>query len=431
MSKGTIWISGLALAALAAGGIWWYLDGKGDAVPIFRTAMVEKGDIQVSVTATGTLQALVTVQVGTQVSGPIASLHADFNSEVKKGQVIARLDTTLLVAALQDVRSNLARVSAQEHQAALELKRTQALFDRSLVSQAELDAAVAASRVAAANLASAKSQVERARINLRYATITSPIDGTVLSRAVEMGQTVAASFNSPTLFTIAGDLREMEVKAAVDEADIGKVGAGQPATFTVDAFPEAVFSGTVQQVRLEPKVDQNVVTYDVVIRVPNPDKKLMPGMTANLTIAVSGKENVLLVPAAALRFRPPKDGGAPPKEGGAPPKAVRAPTRDGKDSGGGNGRRPSREGGVDSSRQGSPEREGGRGRIFLLVDGKPTPVRVKTGLSDGSRTEVEGDIEPGASVITGLEGAPGGAAGAQGARPFGLQPQQSGRRRGF
>lgn len=471
MSKGAIWISGLALAAAAAGGAWWWLGGKGGDAPRFRTATVEKGDIQVSVTATGTLQALVTVMVGTQVSGPIASLHADFNSEVRKGQVIARLDTTLLIAALQDARSNLARVSAQEHQAALELKRTQALFDRSLVSQAELDAAVAASRVAAANLASAKSQVDRARINLRYATITSPIDGTVLSRAVEMGQTVAASFNSPTLFTIAGDLREMEVKAAVDEADIGKVSAGQRATFTVDAFPEAVFHGTVQQVRLEPKVDQNVVTYDVVIRVPNPDKKLMPGMTANLTISVDGRQDVLLVPAAALRFRPPREGGTQSKESGAP-------SRDGRDAGGeGDGRRV-RENGGESTRQGGQERsrernaaadsgtgdrasgdsalaedpragggevrgrgrsrapgatgseDRGRGRVYLLVDGKPSPVRVKTGLSDGSRTEVEGDLKPGANVITGLEGAGPGAAG-QGARPFGLQPQQGGRRRGF
>lgn len=390
MTKGRFAIAVLAAGAVAAGA--WYLYRKqGDGEVKYRTAAAERGSIQVSVTATGTLQALVTVQVGTQVSGPIASIHADFNSEVKKGQVIARLDTTLLTAALEDARSNLARVAAQDRQAAEELKRTRALFERALISQAELDQATAAAQVAAANLNSARSQVERARINLRYATITSPIDGIVLSRAVDVGQTVAASFNTPTLFTIAGDLREMEVKAAVDEADIGKVQAGQTAAFTVDAYPEAVFNGSVQQVRLEPKVEQNVVTYDVVIRVPNPDKKLMPGMTANLTIAVTRKDGVVLVPASALRFRPPR-------------------------------------GGPDTGRAGG--RWGGqRGSVYVLVDGKPSPVRVKVGLSDGSRAEIEGPVEPGTPVVTGIEG---GAAGPQSAaRPFGLQPGAGGRRRGM
>jgi HlyD family secretion protein len=328
--------------------------------------------------------------------------------------VIARLDTTLLHAALMDARSSLARVAAQDRQAAEELKRTKALFERSLVSQAELDQAMAAAQVAAANMNSAQSQVERARINLRYAIITSPIDGTVLSRAVDVGQTVAASFNTPTLFTIAGDLREMEVKAAVDEADIGKVLAGQKATFTVDAYPEAVFAGLVQQVRLEPKVEQNVVTYDVVIRVPNPDKKLMPGMTANLTIAVTEKDGVLLVPASALRFRPPRDGS---KEGGE----ARASRRDRVHAAGA---------GRDSGNAGDTDGGGKRGRVYLLVDGKPSPVRVKVGLSDGSRTEVEGPVQPGSVVVIGMEG----AASAQGAaRPFGLAPNAAGggRRRGM
>ena len=405
--KKSAWIPGLLVVALAAGGgAWWYLERRKDAELRFRTAKAERGDLQVAVTATGTLQALVTVQVGTQVSGPIASIHADFNSEVKKGQVIARLDTTLLLAALEDARSNLARVAAQERQASVELKRTRSLAERQLISQAELDQAQAAAEVAAANLSSARSQVERARINLRYAIITSPIDGTVLSRAVDVGQTVAASFNTPTLFTIAGDLREMEVKAAVDEADIGKVAAGQRATFTVDAFPERVFSGTVQQVRLEPKVDQNVVTYDVVIRVPNPDKKLMPGMTANLTIAVAERRNVLLVPSAALRFRPPRD-----KAGGGAQAG---------DSARADGDSSRSRGGYSRARGEGSEGRCQRDRVYLLAGDSLVPVKVKVGLSDGSRTEVEGDLEPGAAVVTGLEGAAPAAQGA--ARPFGMQP---------
>jgi HlyD family secretion protein len=427
MSRSALWISGIVVAALAGGGAWWYL-GKDDKEVQWRTGRVERGDLQVSVTATGTLQALVTVQVGTQVSGPIASIHADFNTEVKKGEVIARLDTTLLHAALEDARSNLARVAAQERQAAEELKRTQALFDRALISRAELDQALASAQVAKANLSSARSQVERARINLRYAIITSPIDGIVLSRAVDVGQTVAASFNTPTLFTIAGDLRQMEVKAAVDEADIGRVKEGQKATFTVDAYPEAEFEGTVQQVRLEPKVEQNVVTYDVVIRVPNPDKKLMPGMTANLTIAVTRKEDVLVVPSAALRFRPPRDRKASRESGEAAGwEGRRRPDDPGEgDSArggdGGPGARKARRGGGD----GSGGDEGmSRGRIFLLVDGQPQAVRVRTGLTDGSRTEIAGEVEPGATVLVGMEGPATKAA----ARPFGLSPRSGGGRR--
>ena len=296
---------GAAAAALIAGGAFW-LKGRGAEAPKWRTATVERGPLQVSVTATGTLQAVVTVQVGTQVSGTVSAIYADFNSQVKKGQVIARIDTTLLRATLSDALSNLEKSEAQARQAEDQRKRTQALFERDLVSQSDLDQAVANARVAQANLASAKAQVDRARINLRYATIVSPIDGTVLSRAVDVGQTVAASFNTPTLFTIANDLREMQVQAKVDEADIGKVQVGQHATFTVDAYPDSVFAGEVKQVRLNPIVDQNVVSYEVVIGVPNPELRLMPGMTANLTIAVVRKENVLQVPAAALRFAPPE-----------------------------------------------------------------------------------------------------------------------------
>jgi HlyD family secretion protein len=375
-----IWIAAVAVAAVAAYAGWRLLK-KDDSKVSWITSPAQRGDVRVTVTATGTLKAVTTVEVGTQVSGTIAALYVDFNSKVKKGQIIARLDTTLLYASLQDARSNQERVSALHQQASAELKRMRSLFERELVSQAELDQAVASARVAAANLASARSGVERARINLRYAIIQSPIDGIVLSRAVELGQTVAASFSTPTLFSLAGDLREMRVQAAVDEADIGKVKEGQQATFTVDAYPEETFRGAVEQVRLQPTVTQNVVTYDVVLRVPNEDLRLMPGMTANLTITVSSRENVLTVPVSALRFTPP-----------------------------GAARRMDKAAGPDGA------------RVFVLENGKPRPVRVATGLSDGARTEVTGSLREGAPVITGTEIAAGAKAGA--GAPFGMQQQR-------
>ncbi|MEO6096218.1 MAG: efflux RND transporter periplasmic adaptor subunit [Fibrobacteria bacterium] len=393
----------LVLLALAGAGSW-YQWGRKPAEIKWKTAPAERGPIQVSVTATGTLQAVVTVQVGTQVSGTVSALYVDFNSKVAKGQVIARIDTTLLRAALTDAQSNLERTAAQQRQVASELKRSQALYAKGLISQADLDAATANASVGAANLSSSKAQVDRARINLRYATIVAPIDGIVLSRAVDVGQTVAASFNTPTLFTLAGDLREMQVQASVDEADIGKVAAGQNATFTVDAYPDTTFAGIVKQIRLQPVTVQNVVSYDVVISVPNPALKLMPGMTANLTIAVARKEDVLSVPAAALRFSPPDLEGGNGKDNG-------------KENGKGNekGRRKKESPGVrgDTDSAGTPRhrREGGgnararetAGKVWVIENGKPKPVRVRTGLSDGARTEIEGELSAGAQVITGIE----------------------------
>ncbi|MDB5104956.1 MAG: Macrolide export protein MacA [Fibrobacteres bacterium] len=432
----------LALAALLAGGAYWFWGRKPDDVK-WRTAPAERGPLQVSVTATGTLQAVVTVQVGTQVSGTVSALYVDFNSKVSKGQVIARIDTTLLRASLSDAASNMEKVAAQERQTAAELKRTEALFARGLVSQADLDQSTANARVAAANLNSARAQVDRARINLRYATIVSPIDGIVLSRAVDVGQTVAASFNTPTLFTIAGDLRAMQVQASVDEADIGKISMGQRATFTVDAYPDSVFTGEVRQIRLQPVTVQNVVSYDVVISVPNPDLKLMPGMTASLTIAVARKEDALTVPAAALRFMPPMpadgkwpkgakggDGnrssgsgnrssgsvGAGGSVGGARAEGGRSGAP-GDDSAGGH--RRTREGG-DSARDKSA------GRVWVLENGKPKPVRVRTGLSDGARTEIMGNLEPGTEVITGVEASAKDQKAAQ-SSPFGMPRTGGGR----
>jgi HlyD family secretion protein len=420
---------GLAAIILIGAGAWWYAH-RGAEGPQWRTAKVERGPLQVSVTATGTLQAVVTVQVGTQVSGTISAIYADFNSQVKKGQVIARIDTTLLRAALSDALSNLEKANAQARQAEDQRKRTQALFERELVSQSDLDQAVADASVARANLASARAQVERARINLRYATIVSPIDGIVLSRAVDVGQTVAASFNTPTLFTIAGDLRQMQVQASVDEADIGKVAAGQHATFTVDAYPDTVFSGEVRQIRLNPVVDQNVVSYDVVIGVPNPDLRLMPGMTATLSIVTAHKDDVLRVPAAALRFSPPgaqakgtwtgarKTGGSPAgraEEGGGKPM--------GRDTGAQGAAYPDSGRAGDTARA-APSRRGGTGksdwgRVWVLEAGTPKPVKVRVGLSDGAHTEVEGPLSAGQDVVIGTETGKSAGASPQGS-PFGM-----------
>lgn len=448
--KPWVWI---AAAVIVVAGIFLWWRGRAPEAPQWRTAQVERGAIQVSVTATGTLQALVTVQVGTQVSGTVAALYADFNSQVKKNQVIARIDTTLLRAALADAQSSLEKAAAQQHQASEDYKRTKALFDRTLVSQADLDQAQASAGVAAAALNSAKAQVDRARINLRYATIVSPIDGIVLSRAVDVGQTVAASFNTPTLFTIAGDLREMQVQAGVDEADIGKVKTGQQATFSVDAYPDRNFSGTVEQIRLQPNTVQNVVSYDVVIRVPNPDLKLMPGMTANLSIATARKDDVLIVPAAALRFQPPgakeksarwgRDSTGGRAMGGARDSAAASSgeRREGDSARGGwkrhhegdsaGARWAGREGGRGphggDSAGGGWHREGGNsdvtgdnmrpGRVYVLEGKELKPVRVRVGLSDGSRTEVDGPLPEGAAVVTGIQAA---EPKPQGTTPFGM-----------
>jgi HlyD family secretion protein len=410
---------GAAAAALIAGGAFW-LKGHGSQDVKWRTAAAERGPLQVSVTATGALQAVTTVQVGTQVSGTVSAIYADFNSQVKKGQVIARIDTTLLRASLADAGSNLEKAAAQARQAEDQRKRTQALYDRELISQSELDQAVANARVADANLASAKAQLDRARINLRYATIVSPIDGTVLSRAVDVGQTVAASFNTPTLFTIAGDLRQMQVQASVDEADIGKIKVGQGATFTVDAYPDTVFSGEVVQIRLNPVVNQNVVSYDVVLGVPNPELRLMPGMTANLTIAVVRKEDVLQVPAAALRFVPPD---------ALEKKAKGAWKKRSADSAGGNPRNDSAGGRPRKSHGGwAGKKDRSAGRIWILEGGKPRSLEVRVGLSDGSHTEIEGPLAPGAEVIIGMDSAKPSGTAAQ-STPFGM-PRMGGGSRG-
>ena len=385
-------------------------------VPRFTTSAVSRQDVVQTVEATGTLGAVTTVQVGSQVSGTIASLHADFNSRVRKGQVIARLDPSLMQAQVDQAAATITRLEAdqQASRAALEdaqlkLKRAQTLFDQGLVARADLDSAQAAARQAEASLQGSQAQIVQARaalnqnkVNLSHTVITAPVDGIVISRNVDVGQTVAASMSAPTLFVIAQDLTEMQVQASVDEADIGRIQSGQAVTFRVDAYPTDTFTGTVSQVRLQPQVVQNVVSYTTVIDVPNPDGKLKPGMTANVSIEIARADDVLAVPNAALRFQPSaEDAGRP--------------------AGPGTGTR---------QRQGSRRpNSDAAGRVWTLTgDGQLQPVRVHTGLSNGTATAVlDGNLQEGTTIVTGLVAANRTAAPAASSP---LIPQRRGNRQG-
>ncbi|HVN48574.1 MAG TPA: efflux RND transporter periplasmic adaptor subunit [Bacteroidota bacterium] len=273
----------------------------------FRYDKVSQGDISVYVTATGTINPVTSIDVGTQVSGIITKLYADFNSVVKKGQVIAQIDTTFLYQTVLDARATLDKAIAQRNDSKRTLDRTKALVDRQLDNQADLDAAMTTYETNVATAVSAQAALDRAIINLSYATIYAPIDGVVINRAVNIGQTVAASFSSPTLYTIANDLRKMQIETTVDETDIGRVSIGQIGTFTVDAYPDDKFSGTVSQIRLAATNVSNVVNYIVIIDVDNNELKLMPGMTANVKLLVGSSTNALRVSNVALRFQPPAE----------------------------------------------------------------------------------------------------------------------------
>jgi HlyD family secretion protein len=376
----------------------------------WRTVPIEKGDLNVEVTASGIANPHFLVQVGTQVSGTIARIVVDFNSHVQKGQLIALLDTTFLHAAIEDAKASLRKAEAQESLARKNAERTKQLFDKGLAAQADLDQATADYESTKAAISSVQSALDRAKINLAYAFITSPITGVVVNRNVDMGQTVAASFSTPTLFTIADDLSKMQLQASIDEADIGQVKVGQIAQFTVDAYPDRKFIGTVTQLRLQPSTVQNVVTYTVMIDFNNPDLAIMPGMTANITIVVQQAHDVLKVPVAALKFTP----------SGESPAAERRKTAD-KDTG---SNKPSAMGisavlkGRGSGHRGliGNDTASGKGgfrdsiktlrkkdqsRIFILENGKPKRIPVKTGISNGGYVAVEGDNLSGQMVIVG------------------------------
>jgi HlyD family secretion protein len=303
MKKGTLII--IAVVAIAAIIILVLKPfSKKEAAVTFETVKVERGNITNTVTATGTIEAITTVEVGTQVSGILQHVYVDFNDVVKKGQLLARLDETALRAQMEQSQSQVDQAQAQLNFQEATFNRLKVLYDKNLIAQADYDQALFNYENSKASLSNTKSALSRAKVNLEYATISSPIDGVVLNRAVEEGQTVAASFNTPTLFTIANDLTKMEVQAAVDETDIGKVKQEQRVEFTVDAYPDLKFEGNVSEVRVQPVITNNVVTYVVILNAPNPEKKLMPGMTASATIYVEEKENALVVSGKTLRFTP-------------------------------------------------------------------------------------------------------------------------------
>ena len=301
-----IWIAVIVIVVIAVAA-WVLSGGKKEEEINFKEEAVKTENLQNSVTATGTIEAVTSVTVGTQVSGIVNKLYVDYNSQVKKGQVIAELDKTNLLSELNTAKANLASATSDLNYQAANMSRYQTLYKKGLVSADEYENALLTYRQAKEQVASSKESVQKAQTNLGYATITSPIDGTVISKSVEEGQTVAASFSTPELFTIARDLTNMQVVANVDEADIGGVKEGDRVTFTVDAYPDDTFEGTVKQVRLEATTTNNVVTYEVVISAPNTDLKLKPGLTANVTIYTQERSGVLAVANKALRFTPTKE----------------------------------------------------------------------------------------------------------------------------
>lgn len=367
------------IAAVISIGIWYFLSHRSPKIT-YRTAPVEKGDIVATVSATGNLSAVTTVQVGTQVSGTIQKLYVDYNTRVKKGQPIAEIDPSLFNASVEQATGNALNAEANRQKAKVALadaertlKRNQQLLKDGIISQGDFDlsetalhSAKAALQATEGSVAQTRGALAQSRTNLRYSIIRSPVDGIVISRAVDVGQTVAASFQTPTLFTIAQDLTKMQIDVSVDEADISRVALGQKATFTVDAYPERTFAGKVVQIRSAPVITQNVVTYIVVVNVDNSDLKLKPGMTANVSIEVARKDGVLKLPPAALRFKPkPVSGDAGEKTAGTKP--------DGKGKG--------------------PQ-------VYVLKENKPSAIAVKTGISDNSGIELAaGELKEGDAVI--------------------------------
>ncbi len=368
----------------------------------FQTAPVTRGPLTQVVTATGTLNPVVNVQVGSQVSGNIAKLFADFNSEVKAGQVVAQIDPALFQATVTQAEGDLANAQAALELAKLNATRTQALFAQKNSSQQDLDTAMANLHQAEAGVKIKQGALDKAKADLDHCTITSPVDGVVISRNVDVGQTVAASLQAPIIFAIANDLTKMQIDTNVAEADVGVVVVDQNVDFTVDAFPNRTFHGKVVQVRNAPITVQNVVTYDTVIGVSNSDLKLKPGMTANVSIIIAHKDDTLLIKNAALRYRPAD--ATTPETRASSAKATAAAGSTSSPS----GTRPS---------GGSRERRSGDRTIYVLSGSRPRPVQIKTGISYGIVTEVAEGLKEGDRVVTAELTSPT-AAVSPGANPF-------------
>ncbi|MGA7964534.1 MAG: efflux RND transporter periplasmic adaptor subunit [Gammaproteobacteria bacterium] len=360
MSRRAWWITGVMAVAIIAGLILWLVPWGGEASG-YETAPVQYGDITQTVTSSGTLNPVKIVNVGAQVSGIVKTINVDFNSRVKAGEVLLTLDPTLFKTQVGQSRANLHAAEANQLLALANQQRSQEMFRQHYVSRSDLDQVIAERKAADAQVELAKAQLEQSETNLAYTVIHSPIDGVIINRVVDVGQTVAASFQTPTLFQIGQDLKKMQIDATVDEADIGMIKTGEEASFTVDAYPGIHFAGIVTQVRLNPTVVQNVVTYDVVIAVDNPDERLLPGMTAYVGIAVNRHEHVLVVPNSALRVSLEPVGSTAPVEG--------------------------------------PD----RGVVYVLTPDGPKLTQVTVGISDNRRTEISGNgVKAGDQVVVGL-----------------------------
>lgn len=404
----------IIVSILIALGLIWYFFLRSKEQPV--TLIQEKptrGKISTTVTATGTVQPVDTVVVGTQVSGTISALYADFNSTVKKGQLLAELDKVLIQTTVDQAKASLAQAQSNQTYQQANYNRQKLLFETGSISRAEYDQALNTLQVATANVNNSKAQLRSAERNLSFTQIYSPIDGVVLGRSVSIGQTVAASFNTPTIFSIAKDITKMQVQAKVDEADIGNVVKGQRATFTVDAFINDTFNGMVKEIRLQPGISSNVVTYATLIDAPNNDKKLKPGMTANIIIYTKEVDNALLVPAQALKYYPDstllKKFEIVPlerkKKGGS--RRMKKDSTSGKS-------------GTDTERE-APS------LVWVLDGQKLIQKRIKTGLNDNTHVEVLEGLTENDVVVTGMEGGPSGAPGAAASSPF--MPQRRGGRR--
>jgi HlyD family secretion protein len=397
------WIPIAAVVLVAGAATALVATRKAGRAPSYRFVAVERGSIDSVVSATGTLSAVTTVQVGTQVSGLIKELYVDFNDRVEKGQVIARLDTTLLESNLRDSEASLERSVAELRQAERDLERVTSLYEQGISAVADYNKAQYTYDVARASVKGSEASIERAKRNLAYATITAPVSGTVVERAVDVGQTVAASMSTPKLFTIANDLSEMQILAPVDESDIGQIREGQTVRFTVKPYPEETFSGTVRQVRLQSTVEQNIVNYTVVIAVGNSDGRLLPGMTATVEFVVASATDVLKVANAALRFRPSEALAAQARERMREQVAARRAAR--------------AEAGEGAARQdafprppGRPGASGANGSVpqfstlyYLDAQGRLSMMPVRPGITDGQFTQVRGPLlEEGMQVIAGM-----------------------------
>ena len=398
------------IAVLIAGaGIFYYKSRKPEIS--YKTAKIERGTIVSTVAATGNLSAVTTIQVGTQVSGTIQKLYVDYNSRVKKGQPIAEIDPSLFNASVEQSQGNFLSADANLQKAKVTLadadrtyQRNKKLLADGIISQGDFDvsetalqSAKASLKAAEGNLAQTRGALMQSKTNLRYSIIRSPVDGIVISRAIDVGQTVAASFQTPTLFTIAQDLTKMQIEVSVDEADISRVRLGQKAGFNVDAYPEQTFAGKVVQVRSAPIITQNVVTYVVVVNVDNAELKLKPGMTANVNIEVARKDDVLKLPPAALRFKPKlKEGETKePRQGGAGNEKTQGAGQQGT--------------AAKAVAPGKPGRRDKGQQVYVLKEGKPVAVPVKTGIGNNSGIElVEGPLKEGDEVIIEQQGGDSG-----------------------